>query len=115
MSKYQHSNLAIARAAMYVIEKGLEIKKSGEEIIAFNQKICGQEFDIITKIHLIECKNIDWSQYVGERGIYLMYIVHMQVLIAQQNNKIFRFYSKQPIPEKWKKWFDNNNIEAIQD
>jgi len=111
-------NLATARGAAYELEKAYDLAKAGEEIVEFGKKIHGthsrREFDIITKTKLIECKNIDWSRYIGEAAQDMKGRIGEQLKIANEIEKPFEFHSKNKVPEVWKKWFEKKCIKLIE-
>jgi hypothetical protein len=119
--------LTTARGAMYEVEKALELMEAGENILYLGEKIAlpnvlkglpnvgYRDFDITTATKLIECKNINWPEWVGPRSDRIRGNLIGQLTIAQNKGKIFEFYSKQMIPDQWKSWLMKNGIKFFEE
>jgi hypothetical protein len=110
--------LATARGAMYEVEKTLELMEAGEEIIHLGVNIKGinatREFDIITSVKYIECKNIDWFQQTKAKIDRMCSIFAEQLKIAIEKGMIFEVHSKNPISSDMKAWFTKKSIQFFE-
>jgi hypothetical protein len=113
------------KGAVYELEKALELESKGEKVIEFGKKIGGREFDIITKTKALECKNISWERFqVGESLVTEKQIKDLinktqstfsqQKQFAEEFGLKFEIHSKNKIPENWKIWFSEKNINFFE-
>ena len=105
----------------YEIETAVHRTESGsnEKVLKFGYKVkCphsgkSREFDICTDRCFIECKYINWDkarvkrlkkQFLNQRDLTMYYNE------TNHTNIIYVVCSKNPIPERWKTWFNRENI-----
>lgn len=107
-----HSN---ARGAMYELEKALELRDNGHEIVCCRVVIDGREFDLLVNTPerqpvLIECKNIIWETYQVEKvGKQLL----DQLRISRELDVRFELYSRRAIPLEHREWLERMGIPFV--
>lgn len=105
--------LIIARGAMYELETAAYLHEQENVVVGFSLKLAkkngpSREFDIVTNLCLVECKNWDWKKFIGNSDKQSTFVD--QQLIANSLNKNFKIYSRTVIPAEWKQWFKGKGI-----
>lgn len=115
-----------AKGFLYEIECAITTQKNGStRIIRFETPFKSpyglrRRFDLVTKdkdgqICACECKNIRWDSLRGHsRKVKRQLLEQKEIIDSQKYPIIYRFYSKQPIPEKWKDWLDYYGIDSVE-
>ncbi len=108
---------------IYELETAIKLNKE-QKIVALSTKIPHpeekiiREFDIITDIVCIECKNVYWPFFLDSENKNKIKKIKKQLLeqkkIAYSYDHEYCLYSKQPIPENLKSWLTDNNILFIE-
>ncbi len=114
-----------AKGILWEIECAVNIEKeTNQTIISFEKPFTSPDgfsrrFDLVTQNEnglecACECKNIKWHLLAsnGKKKLTKQ-LLDQKHIIDTTKKIIYRFYSKNPIPEKWKKWLRKNNIEFI--
>ena len=115
------------KGAFFELESGLQALERCEEVTNINLVIVGkhgkQEFDVITKTKLIECKNWNWnameSSILEKRITELESALGRKSKVANETNNTFALHVKYPLPKTdqfkniWKSLI-KNGIELIE-
>lgn len=120
-----------ASGFLYELEVALQVHEHGECVLSFGRRheshrdifrtnILNREIDVETKSYWFECKNIHWEKVVkADRQEKLKrQLLDEHQLAMEQNQhvkrpKMFVLCSKQPIPENWQEWLNEQEIEYI--
>ena len=102
------------KGPMYELEKAIDLANRGETIVEFGKKIQGREFDLVTPMKLIECKNINWEILNVDKINKLKSDFGGQNTIAQQLGCGFEVHSKDKIPSSLQMWLRDNNISFFE-
>jgi len=114
-----------ATGFLYELEVALAAREQGEVVTAFGkrhqstlEKNLNREIDIETKKHWFECKNIHWQTlHKKEQKEHLKHQLLDEHKLASEYNqhtkkpKTFTLCSKQPIPDAWQTWLNEQAID----
>lgn len=120
-------NPSFVKGHMYELETALALKERRETVTHFDYEFfcptreCKCSIDLVTKNHLIECKNIAWDAYkLNNRNqsnkLQAQLLSYRSLVDDEENeeNLSFTLISKQPITQEWKEWLDENDIEYAE-
>lgn len=118
-------NKNYAKGILWEIKCAVNIEKeTNQTIISFETPLTSSDglfsrrFDLVTNENGLncacECKNIKWHLLAsnGKKKLTKQ-LLDQKHIIDTKNETIYRLYSKNPIPKKWKKWLHKNNIEFV--
>ncbi len=98
---------------VYELQTALKLESRGEKILEFGRKIPEGEIDILTTNRVIECKNVNWN-LVEDINNYKA-IFGKQLKYARATwDKTLTVFSKNPLPQTLKNWFDKKGIEYFE-
>lgn len=113
-----------ATGFLYELEVAIATREQGERVVAFgrrhqsNIEKRNREIDVETQQHWFECKNINWQMlHKKDQEEHLKRQLLDEHMLACEHNqyakksKTFMLCSKQPIPNKWQEWLNEQAIE----
>jgi len=89
------------KGAINEIHTAMKLKQNGHEIIELSRRLsASEEYDIITKEYVIECKNLHWDTWINDASKMKKFFDQTErgVSYASSIEKKYIVISKQPIP-----------------